>query len=109
VPSLKVGGGWGVLDFSTGIPSGTYACCLLLSGMNDTRDLSLGDVIHKTSYRCMRPGQRQEPVAAAAVVMVATWMPGTPAELMLNCPFIFLIRDRETGTFLFAGRALNPG
>ncbi len=77
------------------------------SGMDGTRDLSIGDVIHKAFVSVDEAGT--EAAAATAVIMTTTGMPPTPTELTLDHPFIFLIRDMETGTLLFAGRVLNPG
>jgi len=36
-------------------------------------------------------------------------MAGQPVEVTIDRPFIFLIRDIETGAILFVGRVLNPG
>ena len=50
-----------------------------------------------------------EAAAATAVVMELTAVPEEPAEVTVERPFIFLIRDIETGTILFVGRIINPG
>jgi serpin B len=75
------------------------------SGMDDTRGLSIGTVIHKAFVSM----DEAETEAATAVIMTTTGMPSTPTEFTLNHPFIFLIRDIKTGTLLFVGRVLNPG
>ena len=77
------------------------------SGMDGTRDLYIGDVLHKAFVSVDEAGT--EAAAATAVIMIGTGMPPTPTELTLEHPFIFLIRDIETGTILFVGRVLNPG
>ena len=33
---------------------------------------------------------------------------GRPRELIVDRPFIYLIRDVETGTILFLGHVMNP-
>jgi serpin B len=40
--------------------------------------------------------------------MRLTAAPGMPVTFTIDRPFIFLIRDIETGTILFVGRVLNP-
>ncbi len=77
------------------------------SGMDGTRDLCIGDVLHKAFVSVDEAGT--EAAAATAVIMIGTGMPPTPTELTLDHPFIFLIRDIETGAILFVGRVLNPG
>ncbi|MHC1578133.1 MAG: serpin family protein, partial [Dehalococcoidia bacterium] len=47
--------------------------------------------------------------AATAVIMELTAVPEHPVEVTIDRPFIFLIRDIDTGAILFVGRVLNPG
>jgi serpin B len=76
------------------------------SGMDGQRDLFIADVIHKSFVDVDEAGT--EAAAATAVVMEATAMPAEPVDLSVDRPFIFLIRDIETGTVLFVGRVMDP-
>ena len=76
------------------------------SGMTGNRELSISDVVHKAFVAVDEAGT--EAAAATAVVMTLTAVPEPPVEVTLDRPFIFLIRDIETGTVLFVGRVLNP-
>jgi len=76
------------------------------SGMDGTRDLYIGDVVHKAFVEVDENGT--EAAAATAVIMQATAMPAEPLKLTIDRPFLFLIRDIETGTVLFLGRVMNP-
>jgi serpin B len=76
------------------------------SGMTGDRALSIADVIHKAFVSVDEEGT--EAAAATAVVMVESAMPGQPVEVTIDCPFIFLIRDIETGAILFVGRVVDP-
>ncbi|MGA2159010.1 MAG: serpin family protein [Dehalococcoidia bacterium] len=76
------------------------------SGMTGNRDLSISDVIHKAYVAVDESGT--EAAAATAVIMRLTAMPLSPAEVKVDHPFIFVIRDIQTGTVLFIGRVLNP-
>jgi len=75
------------------------------SGMTGNRDLYIADVVHKAFVSVDEAGT--EAAAATAVVMEMTAMPET-VEVTIDRPFIFLIRDIETGAILFVGRTLNP-
>jgi len=77
------------------------------SGMTGKKGLFISDVIHKAFVSVDEAGT--EAAAATAVIMDLTAMPETPVEVTLNRPFIFLIRDIETGAILFVGRVMNPG
>lgn len=76
------------------------------SGMTGNRDLLISDVVHKAFISVNEEGT--EAAAATAVIMALTGLPDNPLELTIDHPFIFLIRDIETGTILFMGRVLNP-
>ena len=76
------------------------------SGMTGNRDLFIADVVHKAFVSVDEAGT--EAAAATAVVMTLTAMPGAPIEVTINRPFIFLIRDIDTGAILFIGRVVDP-
>jgi serpin B len=77
------------------------------SGMTGSPDLFISEVIHKAFVSLDEAGT--EAAAATAVIMDESATPGEPAEVTIDRPFIFLIRDIETGAILFVGRVLNPG
>jgi serpin B len=75
------------------------------SGMTGNRELFIADVVHKAFVSVDEEGT--EAAAATAVVMELTAMPDV-VEVTIDRPFIFLIRDIETGAILFVGRTLDP-
>ena len=77
------------------------------SGMTGNRELSISDVVHKAFVAVDEAGT--EAAAATAVIMKLTAVPEPPVEVTIDRPFIFLIRDIETGAILFVGRVMNPG
>jgi len=76
------------------------------SGMTGSRGLIIQDVIHKAFVAVDEAGT--EAAAATAVIVGESAIPGEPVEVTINHPFIFLIRDIETGTVLFLGRVVDP-
>ena len=76
------------------------------SGMTGNRDLAIDDILHKAFVSVDEAGT--EAAAATAVIMTLTAVPAPPVEVTVDRPFIFLIRDVETGTILFIGRVVNP-
>ncbi|NOQ23006.1 MAG: serpin family protein [Candidatus Aegiribacteria sp.] len=75
------------------------------SGMDGTHSLYIESVIHKAFISVDENGT--EAAAATAVVMEKN-SGGSSLEFLINRPFIYLIRERGTGTILFIGRVLNP-
>ena len=77
------------------------------SGMTGNTDLFISHVVHK-AFVCVDEAGT-EAAAATAVVMKLTAAPGTPpVQVTVDRPFVFLIRDIETGTILFVGRIVDP-
>ncbi|MCJ7738330.1 MAG: serpin family protein [Anaerolineae bacterium] len=77
------------------------------SGMTGDRALSISDVLHKAFVLVDESGT--EAAAATAVVMKELEIaPGEPVEMTLDRPFVFFIRDIETGSILFLGRVVDP-
>lgn len=76
------------------------------SGMDGARDLFIDNVIHEAFVAVDEAGT--EAAAATAVVMRLTAAPFGPVEMKVDRPFLFLIRERETGAILFLGRVMNP-
>jgi len=77
------------------------------SGMTGNPELFISDVVHKAFVAVDEAGT--EAAAATAVIMPTSAAPELPVEVTIDRPFIFLIRDIETGAILFVGRVLNPG
>jgi serpin B len=76
------------------------------SGMDGTRELFISDVFHKAFVAVDEAGT--EAAAATAVVVGRMAVPIVDVHLVVDRPFIFLIRDVNNGTVLFVGRVLNP-
>jgi len=75
------------------------------SGMTGTRELLISAVVHKAFISVDEEGTE---AAAATGVAVATSALEKHVELTVDRPFVFLIRDNETGAILFAGRVVDP-
>jgi serpin B len=76
------------------------------SGMTGSKNLFISDVYHKAFVSVDEEGT--EAAAATAVEMAASAMPDSPIELIVDRPFLFLIREQETNTILFIGRVVKP-
>lgn len=77
------------------------------SGMSKESDLHIDDVVHKAFVSVDEAGT--EAAAATGVIVGTTSMPPEPVTVTLDRPFVFLIRDIQTGAILFIGRVMNPG
>ena len=74
------------------------------SGITGQPNLIISDVVHKAFVAVDEEGT--EAAAATGVIMVGAAMPAN--SLTVDRPFVFLIRDIQTGAILFIGRVLNP-
>lgn len=72
---------------------------------NNAAKLSIDGIFHKAVIQVDEKGT----VAAAATGMdVVLVMDSHTAELIANHPFVFIIRDKKTNTFLFIGQVSQP-
>lgn len=77
------------------------------SGMTADGSIRISDVIHKAFVSVDESGT--EAAAATAAMMRTTSMPVDPAEFVADKPFVFVIRDNQSGSLLFVGRVAAPG
>ncbi|HCV29116.1 MAG TPA: hypothetical protein DGO89_02035 [Microcoleaceae bacterium UBA9251] len=81
------------------------------SGLSNKENLFVSDVIHKAFVEVDEKGSK---AAAATAVIECTGEMGCPSplprqiEFRADRPFLFLIRERQSGTILFMGRFANP-
>ena len=76
------------------------------SGMTKEEMLFIREVVHKAFISIDEAGT--EAAASTTVIMPPSLQPPRLVEVTVDHPFIFLIRDIETGTILFIGRMVNP-
>jgi serpin B len=76
------------------------------SGMDGKKELFITDVLHKAFIKVNEKGT--EAAAATAVIVGTTSMPPPPVPFHVDRPFVYLIRDLETGAVLFLGRVVDP-
>ena len=68
--------------------------------------LFIQDVLHKAFISVDEQGT--EAAAATGVVVGTTAMPADSVKVVIDHPFLFLIRDKQSGAILFIGRVVNP-
>ena len=77
------------------------------SGMDGNRDLFIQSVVHKAFVAVDEAGTEAAAATGVGGGGGGGSVPG-PVEVTMDRPFIFLIRDIQTGTIIFIGRVLNP-
>lgn len=80
------------------------------SGMDGSKNLSIQHVIHKAFVDVNEEGT--EAAAATAVAVGVTSAPVEPVQpivVKVDHPFVFAIRENQTGSILFIGRVTAPG
>ena len=72
-----------------------------LSAIIGPKSITLSEAIHKAVFKVTETGA--EAAAATGFVSVPhIWVP--PVEFKVDRPFLFLIRDKQTGLILFLGQ-----
>ncbi len=87
-----------------------FASTADFSGMDGTKLLKIDNIFHKAFIALDEKGV--EAAAATAVVMATKGLAHGPPpkifDFIADRPFLFMIRDVETGAILFFGRVMNP-
>ncbi len=77
------------------------------SGMQGLKhDLYISAVLHKSFVEVNEQGT--EAAAATGVIMARRGPASRPLVFRADHPFLFLIRENQTGSVLFLGRMVNP-
>jgi serpin B len=76
------------------------------SGMDGRIFLHISNVIHKAFISVNEAGT--EAAAATAVVVAGNAAEPVPKVFSADRPFIYFIRDIQTGSILFVGRVTSP-
>ncbi len=91
-----------------GMPDAFDASKADFSGMDGRRDLFISHVIHEAYVQVDEKGTE---AAAATGVVMTLGMAAPPRQVPVfraDHPFLFLIRDNQTGSILFLGRVVDP-
>jgi serpin B len=75
-----------------------------LSGIDGRTDLAVKTVVQQAFVEVDEQGT----VAAAATGASGGVLLGGPGPVVIDSPFVFLIRDRKNGSVLFMGRVVDP-
>ena len=107
LPKFEIASDFSLVDAlaTMGMPT-AFSLGADFSGMDGTQELFIGEVLHKSFITVDEAGT--EAAAATAVEMQLKGAPMEPIEVTVDQPFIFFIRDIETGAVLFVGRVVNP-
>jgi serpin B len=90
-----------------GMPDAFVPGTANLSGMDGQMDLSVGQVVHQAQVEVDEQGT----IATAATAVDVCGNCGAVQEMpmvVIDHPFLFLIRDTRTSSILFMGRVQDP-
>jgi serpin B len=107
MPRFEIASDFSLVDAlaTMGMPT-AFSSGADFSGMDGTRELFIGEVLHKSFITVDEAGT--EAAAATAVEMQLKGAAMEPIGVTIDRPFFFFIRDIETGTILFVGRVVDP-
>lgn len=109
MPKFKLESDFRLVDAlsALGMPAAFQPDQADFSGMDGRRDLYIGAALHKAYVNVDEAGT--EAAAATAVIMGLTAvLPEQPVVMTINRPFLFLIREVQSGTVLFVGQVTMP-
>jgi serpin B len=78
------------------------------SGMDGTRELFIGTVVHQAYVDVNEEGTEAAAATGVGMKLAAAPIPEEIPVFRADHPFVFLIRDAKTQSILFMGRVVNP-
>jgi serpin B len=91
-----------------GMPSAFDASSADFSGIDGKKDLLISAVLHKAFVDVNEEGTEAAAATGVVVRPMAMRRPDPPVIFRADHPFVFMIRDRRTGSLLFLGRLADP-
>lgn len=95
------------MDFKTDLKDILVSMGMPLTGLGNLFEeplpLAISKVIHQSFLEVNEEGSE-----AAAATVIGIELTSVPAATRINQPFVFLIRERNSGTILFSGKLLDP-
>jgi serpin B len=73
-----------------------------------SRNLKIDEVAHKTFVQVDEKGTEAAAVTVVSVVFRSSSAPKVPPLFYFNRPFLYLIREKNSGAILFMGKMMNP-
>jgi serpin B len=78
------------------------------SGMTGKKDLNIDEVLHKTFIRVDELGTEAAAVTAVSMFEVSSAAIVEPKTFIADRPFVYAIREMNSGSILFVGRMMDP-
>ena len=108
LPKFKMTSQFGLSDTlkKMGMPNAFDGSKADFSGMDSTKNLFISAVLHKAFVEVNEEGT--EAAAGTGVMVGLTSIPAPPPVFRVDRPFVFIIKDNNTGSILFVGRVTDP-
>jgi len=106
IPKFKLSEGYQLKQILTemGMPE-AFSMDADLSGLSSKNDLKITDVFHQAFVDVNEEGTE---AAAATALVVGVKSIGRDTFFIANRPFMFIILNKKSNTFMFMGRVNNP-
>jgi serpin B len=79
------------------------------TGMCKDGDLRIDGVKHKTYVKVDEEGTEAAAVTSSVLEVYGGGVDSNPFRMYINRPFLFAIREQNSGTILFIGKIVDPG